>query len=119
MKQARILSSAFLLFLLWWLLAVWMDNDFIIPYPLDVGKLMVAQLQSATFIRVHLSRCFAHGVDFWQHLYWQEAAHFCLIAYISSMICFILFFAHPQCSQYFLYHRHSFMVRLGKQCGNR
>ena len=36
MRQARILSSAFLLFLLWWLLAVWMDNDFIIPYPLDV-----------------------------------------------------------------------------------
>ena len=29
--------------------SVWMDNDFIIPYPLDVGKLMVAQLQSATF----------------------------------------------------------------------
>lgn len=49
MRQARILSSAFLLFLLWWLLAVWMDNDFIIPYPLDVLKLMGAQLQSAAF----------------------------------------------------------------------
>lgn len=44
MKQARILSSAFFLFLLWWLLAVWMDNDFIIPYPLDVFRLMIAQL---------------------------------------------------------------------------
>ena len=49
MKQARILSSAFILFLLWWLLAVWMDNDFIIPYPLDVLRLMIAQLQSITF----------------------------------------------------------------------
>ena len=49
MKQARILSSAFILFLLWWLLAVWMDNDFIIPYPLDVFRLMIAQLQSTTF----------------------------------------------------------------------
>lgn len=42
MKQVRILSSAFFLFLLWWLLAVWMDNDFIIPYPLDVFRLMIA-----------------------------------------------------------------------------
>lgn len=49
MKQARMLSSTVLLFFLWWLLAVWMDNDFIIPYPLAVAKLMMEQLLSATF----------------------------------------------------------------------
>lgn len=49
MKQVRVISSAFVLFLIWWLLAAMMDNDFIIPYPLDVIRLMLAQLTMSSF----------------------------------------------------------------------
>lgn len=49
MKQTRMVSSMLALGLLWWLLAVWMDNDFLLPYPHQVFELMKTQLASSTF----------------------------------------------------------------------
>ncbi len=67
MKQIRVISSAFVLFLIWWLLAAMMDNDFIIPYPLAVIRLMFEQLTMPSFyenllytlFRSWLGLCFA------------------------------------------------------------
>ena len=114
MKQVRILSSAFFLFLLWWLLAVWMDNDFIIPYPLDVFRLMIAQLQSITFYQSTLVTFMGRACGSF-----YSCGRLCLSivsgSYLSRSVLSCSS-AYPQCSQHFLYHCYSFMVWFGKQC---
>lgn len=89
MRQARILSSAFLLFLLWWLLAVWMDNDFIIPYPLDVLKLMGAQLQSAAFYQSTLVTLLRSWGGLLAAFVMAGGVHSYPTAFLPFMICFI------------------------------
>lgn len=49
MKRYRIITSVFFLLLLWELLALSMQNDFILPYPMDVLEMMKQQLMERTF----------------------------------------------------------------------
>lgn len=49
MKRMRVISSIFVLFLLWELLAVQINNDFLIPYPTAVIKMMSQQIWTTVF----------------------------------------------------------------------
>lgn len=49
MRKFRSISAVFILLLIWEILAVQTGNDIIMPYPIDVFRLMVSQLRSETF----------------------------------------------------------------------
>lgn len=52
MKKYRTITSVFVLALLWEILAVQINNDFLFPYPLEVGKMMLQQVTSVHFYQV-------------------------------------------------------------------
>lgn len=52
MKKYRTITSVFVLFLLWEIAALQIDNDFLFPYPVDVVKMMGEQVMSAMFYQV-------------------------------------------------------------------
>ena len=49
MKKYRTISSVFVLFILWQLIAAQMNNDFLFPYPYDVINRMLEQLVDPSF----------------------------------------------------------------------
>ena len=49
MRNYRSVSAVFVLLMIWEILAVHTGNDIIMPYPMDVFRLMVSQLRSETF----------------------------------------------------------------------
>ncbi|MGX8852921.1 ABC transporter permease [Amedibacillus sp. YH-ame10] len=52
MKKYRTITSLFVLFLLWQIISIQIDNDFLIPYPIEVIKMMGQQLMSASFYEI-------------------------------------------------------------------
>ncbi|MEG0469917.1 MAG: ABC transporter permease, partial [Longicatena sp.] len=52
MKKYRTITSLFVLFLIWQIISIQIDNDFLIPYPLEVIKMMGQQLMSASFYEI-------------------------------------------------------------------
>lgn len=52
MKKYRTLSAIFILFLLWEIIAVQIDNDFLFPYPNEVLSMTIHQITSITFYQV-------------------------------------------------------------------
>lgn len=55
MKRYRHIGAVVFLFLLWELIAIRVDNDWLIPYPMDVLRLMASQTSSALFYQTILA----------------------------------------------------------------
>lgn len=48
-QNFRTCSAVFVLFLIWEVIALWMKNDWLIPYPMDVLSTMAHQMASTSF----------------------------------------------------------------------
>ena len=52
MKKYRTITSLFILFLLWQIISMRVDNDFLIPYPIEVFKMMGKHIVSSSFYQI-------------------------------------------------------------------
>lgn len=74
MKRYRVLTSSLFLLLAWQLISAGMDNDFIMPYPMDVVKTMVAQLYSPDFYEAIMHTVLRSTIGF-------------LLAFLIAFLC--------------------------------
>lgn len=81
MKKSGITLSIFLILIGWQLFAALLSNDVIMPYPIDVGKLMMQQVQSISFYSILL-----HTIT--------RVLMGLFIAFISAVIMVFLTFYH-------------------------
>ena len=79
MRKYRTLSSVLVLLILWQVIAMKIDNDFLVPYPIEVLRFMFAQVTNPEFYEVVLATLCRSLIGL-------------LIAFISGFLCAYLAF---------------------------